>query len=151
MKKLGSSYACFYCSLPYSSQTTDYDPESVFHFSTIQAVCDILRPHLGPEKASHPGVWKTLKSGLDLLPFIDLWGALEIASGDTECLLNEASILELSLLAARAKCLLPHDRVYGVLGLLPSSMSSAVTIDYSREVTAVMAEFSSAVPEWSGL
>lgn len=125
--------------------------ESEFHLSTLQAVGDILLTHSQSEEASNSEIWKKLKPGLDLLAFITLWGALEIAPGDTERLLNEASIRELSLLAARAKCSLPHDRVYGLLGLLPSSVSSTVTIDYSREAAEVIAEFSSAVPEWVDL
>ena len=68
--------------------------------------------------------------------------------GDTERLLNEASIQQLNLLTARAKCSLPHDRVYGVLRILPESVSSTVTINYRRQVAEVFTEFSSTVLEW---
>jgi hypothetical protein len=122
--------------------------ESVFRLSTLRTIADILRTHSEAKQASNSEIWKTIKPGLDLLAFSTLWDKLETASGDTEHLLDDASIRELSLLAARASCSLPHDRIYALLGLFPSSVSSIVTIDYNREAAEVIAEFTSAVPQW---
>lgn len=52
---------------------------------------------------------------------------------------------------AHAKCSLPHDKVYRVFRLFSSSISSIVTIDYSRQVAEVIAGFSSAVSEWTAV
>lgn len=83
---------------------------------------------------------------MDLLALISLWRTLE--PGDIKSSLNDAFIRELKLLAQRASCSSPHDKVYGLLGLLPASVSCAMTIDYSREPDDVIAEFASAVPVW---
>ncbi|KAL9098144.1 MAG: hypothetical protein Q9163_006138 [Psora crenata] len=114
--------------------------ESVFHLSTLRTIADILRTHSKAKQASKSEIWKIIKPGLDLLAFS--------VSDDTEHLLDDASIRELRVLAARANCSLPQDRIYALLGLFPSSVSSIVTIDYNREPTEVIAEFTSAVPQW---
>ena len=80
------------------------------------------------------------------MAFSTFWTKSEPASGEHS--LDDASIRELSLLAARASCSLPHDRVYALLGLFPLPVSSIVTIDYNREVAEVIEEFTSAVPQW---
>ncbi|KAI5864418.1 heterokaryon incompatibility protein-domain-containing protein [Durotheca rogersii] len=124
--------------------------ESTFHLSTLQAVGEILLSYSKSEQPSDSENWRELKPRLDLLAFISTWRALEIApDDDTGRSLNDASIRQLKLLAQHATCSLPHDKVYALLGLLPPSVSSAVTIDYSREPADVIAEFSSAVPGWA--
>jgi hypothetical protein len=138
--------------LAFSSMTsTVYWGESEFRLSTLRAIADILLTHFESERASSSKIWEEIKPGLDLLAFSTLWDKLETASGDTEPSLDDTSIRELGLLAARASCLVPHDRIYALLGLFPSSVSSIVTIDYSREMAEVIDEFSSAVPQWIGL
>jgi len=80
--------------------------------------------------------------------FISTWRALETASADAGRSLNDDSVRELKLLAQDATCSLPHDKIYRLLGLFPSS-ASAVTIGYNRELADVIVEFSSAVPGWT--
>lgn len=119
-----------------------------FQLSTLQAIGDILLAHTGSGDLDSR-IWEGLKLGLDLLAFITTWRTLEAASGVTECSLIDASIRELNLLAQHADCSLPQDKVYGLLGLFPSSVSSAVAIDYSRETAVVLAEFCSVVSGWN--
>jgi Heterokaryon incompatibility protein (HET) len=124
--------------------------ESVFNLSTLLAVGDILLTYYESQNASNSMViWAELKLKLDLFTFIKSWETLEIASGDMERSLNDDSIQQLKSLAARANCSLQHDRIYALLGLFPLSVSSVVTIDYGREAAKVMADFSSAVPQWA--
>lgn len=122
--------------------------ESTFHLSTLQAVCEIILAHSKSGQSLNSEIWQELCPRLDLLAFMSTWRALETAPADAGRSLNDASIRELKLLAQHATCSLPHDKVYGLLGLFPSS-ASAVTIDYNRELADVIAEFSSAVPGWT--
>lgn len=122
--------------------------ESTFYLSTFQAVGEILLAHSESEQPLDSEIWQELKLRLDLLAFISTWRALETAPGDTGWSLNDASIRELKRLTQHAKCSLPHDKVYGLLGLFPASISCAVTIDYGREPAHVIAEFSSVVSGW---
>lgn len=120
-----------------------------YYLSTLQAVGEILLAHHKPGQSSDPlMIWQELKPGLELLAFVFTWRAMETASGELGCSLNDVFIRELKLHAQDAKCSLPHDKVYGLLGLFPASISSVVTIDYGREPADVMAEFSSAVSGW---
>jgi hypothetical protein len=123
--------------------------DSTFHLSTLQAVGEIILANPESELSWNPEIWRKLKSRLDLLAFISTWRSLEAAPADARRSLNDASIRELKLLAQHAACSLAHDKVYGLLGLFPSSAVSAVTIDYSREPADVIAEFCSAVPGWT--
>jgi hypothetical protein len=119
--------------------------ESTFQLSTLRTIADILRTH---SETLNSEIWKNTQPGLDILAFSTFWIKSEAASGDTEHSLDDASMRELSLLAARASCSLQHDRVYALLGLFPLSVSSIVTIDYNREAAEVVEEFNSAVPQW---
>lgn len=110
--------------------------DSTFGLSTLQAVCDILLT------SSMSGHMKELGPKLDLLAFITTWRKLETTWGVTKRL-NGVIVRELSLLAQRASCSLPQDKVYGIIGLFPSAMSSTVVIDYSRETAVILAEFCS--------
>jgi hypothetical protein len=130
--------------------STVYWGESVFQLSTLQAVGDILLTHFESTQSSNSEIWKELKPGLDLLALITQWRALEITPGDMERSLTDTFIHELKLLAQRADCLSPLDKVYGLLGLFPASVSCAIKVDYSREPVDVVAEFALAVPLWNG-
>ena len=103
--------------------------ESTLYLSTLQAVGEILSS-FSKSGQSYSENWRELKPGLDLLAFISTWRTLESALGDTGRLLDDAS-KELKLLAQHATCSLPHDKVYGLLGLFPSFVLPAVTIDYN--------------------
>ncbi|KFY98646.1 hypothetical protein V500_01585 [Pseudogymnoascus sp. VKM F-4518 (FW-2643)] len=107
---------------------------------------DILVTLSESRQSSNSEIWEELRPRLDLLALITLWRTLE--PGDIESSLNNAFIRELKLLAQRANCSSPHDKVYGLLGLFPASVSCAITIDYSREHDDVIAEFASTVSVW---
>ena len=57
---------------------------------------------------------------------------------------------ELCRLAGSAKCDLPHDKVFGLLGLLPQAVSGMITIDYSQDETKLLSEFTVAVSTANG-
>lgn len=90
------------------------------------------------------------EAGMDLLALITQWRALKINPGDMERSLTDTFIQELKLLAQRADCLSPLDKVYGLPRLFPASVSCAIKVDYSREPVDVVAEFALAVPLWDG-
>lgn len=117
----------------------------MFRLSTLRTIADILGTHSDAKRVLNSEIWKTIKPGLDLLAFSTLWAK----QSDTEHALDGAFVRELSLLAARASCSLPHDKIYALLGLFPSPVSSIVAIDYNREAAGVIAEFISAVPQWT--
>ncbi|KAK4171112.1 heterokaryon incompatibility protein-domain-containing protein [Triangularia setosa] len=119
-----------------------------FDLSTLQAVCEILHAQSKTEECMHAEFWQELKPRFDLLAFISTWRELEAAPADQGRQLLDASIQELKQLEQHAACSLPQDKVYGLLGLFPLSVTSAVTIDYTRESADVVGEFLSAVPEW---
>lgn len=89
-----------------------------------------------------------MKPRLDLLAFIAAWKAWKSTAANRERSVNDVFVRKLKLLTERANCSLPHDHVYGLLGLFPTSVQSAVTIDYRREAADVIAEFDSAVARW---
>ncbi len=122
----------------------------MFQLSTLQAVGDILLTYSESRQSSNSEFWKELKPGLDLLALITRWRALEATPGDMERLLTDTFIQELKLLAKRAECLSPLDKVNGLLGLFPVSVSCAIRIDYSREPVDIVGEFALAVPLWAG-
>ena len=121
---------------------------SAFSLSTVEVVCEVLLADSESYQSSSSEIWEELHRNLDLLVFITTWRTRETTAYDTECL-DDATIRELNLLAQRASCSLPHDKVYGLLGLFPSSVTSTVAIDYAREPEEVVAEFCSAVPSWN--
>jgi hypothetical protein len=95
-------------------------------------------------------LWKELKPGLDLLALIIQWRSLKINPGDMERSLIDTFIQEQKLLAQRADCLSPLDKVYGLPGLFPASVSSASKVDYIRESVDMVAEFALSVLLWDG-
>ncbi len=121
---------------------------SAFSLSTLDAVCDILLAHSASCQSLSLENWIELHRNLDLLLFITTWSTREDTADGTESL-DDDTVRELNLLARRARCPLRHDQVYGLLGLFPSSVTSAVTINYARQPEAVIAEFRSAVPGWN--
>lgn len=110
--------------------STVYCGESVFQllyrFSRLLVI--ILLTYSESRQSSNSEIWKELKPGLDLLALITRWRALEITPGDMERSLTATFTQELKLLAQRADCLSPLDKVYGVLGLFPPSDSCAIRI-----------------------
>ncbi|KAI8623900.1 heterokaryon incompatibility protein-domain-containing protein [Xylariaceae sp. FL1651] len=81
---------------------------------------------------------------LQLLNSIRQWqksGALS----DKEDGLKGTAVDDLRRLAGSAQCTLPHDKVFGLLGLLPQAISSKITIDYKRDETELLSEFTVAI------
>ena len=52
---------------------------------------------------------------------------------------------DLRRLAGFAQCTLPHDKVFGLLGLLPQAISSKIMIDYTRDETEVSSQFTAGI------
>jgi hypothetical protein len=59
--------------------------------------------------------------------------------------LKGTALDDLCRLAESAQCTLPHDKVFGLLGLLPQVMSCKITIDYKRDETELLSEFTAAI------
>lgn len=67
------------------------------------------------------------------------------ALSDKEDGLKGTAVGDLRRLAESAKCTLPHDKVFGLLGLFPRAISSKIRIDYKRDETELSAEFTTAI------
>ncbi|KAL5379234.1 hypothetical protein PMIN02_010995 [Paraphaeosphaeria minitans] len=81
---------------------------------------------------------------LQLLKSIGQWQKLGVLS-DKEDGLKGTAVDDLCRLAGSAQCTLPHDKVFGLLGLLPQAISSKITIDYKRDETELSSEFTAAI------
>jgi Heterokaryon incompatibility protein (HET)/SET domain len=81
---------------------------------------------------------------LQLLNSIGQWQKSGVLS-DKEDGLKGTAVDDLRRLAGSAQCTLPHDKVFGLLGLLPQAISSKVTIDYKRDETELSSEFTAAI------
>ncbi|KAK0647075.1 heterokaryon incompatibility protein-domain-containing protein [Cercophora newfieldiana] len=119
--------------------------EMILHLSTLQAVCELIFTRSHPQLLSVVLLWVQPK--LDLIAFISTWRALGAAS-ETEPPLSDEYLGMLKHLAETSTPSPARDKIYALLGLLPSSVSAAVTIDYAREASEAVGEFASAVPRW---
>ena len=81
---------------------------------------------------------------LQLLNSIEQWQKSGVLS-DKEDGLKGTAVDDLRRLAGSAQCTLPHDKVFGLLGLLPQAISSKITIDYKRDETELSSEFTAAI------
>jgi hypothetical protein len=52
---------------------------------------------------------------------------------------------DLRCLAKSIQCTIRHDKMYGLMGMLPRSVSSKVTVDYRGDETGLLAEFAAAI------
>ena len=59
--------------------------------------------------------------------------------------LKGAALGNLRCLARSAQCTIPQDKVYGLLGLLPRSICSKITIDSRRDEAELLSEFTAAI------
>jgi hypothetical protein len=80
---------------------------------------------------------------LQLLNSIGQWQKSGVLS-DKEDRLKGTAVDDLRCLAGSAQCTLPHDKVFGLLGLLPQAISSEITIDYKRDEIELSSEFTRA-------
>ena len=64
---------------------------------------------------------------------------------DREDGLKSTALDDLCRLARTAHYTLAHEKVFGLLGLLPQAISSKITIDYKRDETDLSSEFTAAV------
>ncbi|TVY37547.1 SET domain-containing protein, partial [Lachnellula occidentalis] len=82
---------------------------------------------------------------LQLLNSIGQWQRSGVLS-DKEDGLKGTAVDDLCRLAGSAQCTLPHDKVFGLLGLLPRAISSNITIDCKRdEAEQLSPEFTAAI------
>ncbi|KAI0551613.1 heterokaryon incompatibility protein-domain-containing protein [Xylaria curta] len=87
---------------------------------------------------------------LQLLNSIGQWQMSGVLSSKEEGLKGTA-LGDLRCLAESAQCTLPHDKVFGLLGLLPQAVSSRVTIDYNQDEAEVLSQFAAAISEGAGI
>lgn len=81
---------------------------------------------------------------LQLLNSIGQWQNLGVLS-DKDDGLKGTAVDDLCCLAGSAQCTLPHDKVFGLLGLLPQAISSKITIDYNQDEAELTSEFTAAI------
>ena len=82
---------------------------------------------------------------LHLLKSIGQWQRAGVLS-DKEDGLKGTALDDLRRLAGSAQCTIPQDKVYGLLGLLPRSICSKITIDYRRDEAELLSKFTAAIP-----
>jgi len=81
---------------------------------------------------------------LQLLNSIRQWQRSGVLSNREDGLKGTA-LDDLCRLARSVQCTLPHDKVFGLLGLLPQAISSKITIDYKRDETELLSELTVAI------
>ncbi|KAI0528336.1 heterokaryon incompatibility protein-domain-containing protein [Xylaria digitata] len=81
---------------------------------------------------------------LQLLNSIGQWQKSGVLSSKEDGLKGTA-LGDLRCLAGSAQCTLPHDKVFGLLGLLPQAVSSRITIDYNQDETELSSQFAAAI------
>ena len=59
--------------------------------------------------------------------------------------LKGTALDDLCRLAGAAQCTLPHDKIFGLLGLLPQTISTKIMIDYGRDERELLSEFTAAI------
>ena len=52
---------------------------------------------------------------------------------------------DLRRLAGSSQCTLPHDKVFGLLSLLPRAISSKIIIDYKQDEIELLSKFTTAI------
>ncbi|KAJ5994132.1 heterokaryon incompatibility protein-domain-containing protein [Penicillium sp. IBT 35674x] len=118
------------------------------HLSTIQTLANIMLTNSRFDWVMlKQNVCAELKPGLEVMQFIIKWWTLQTTSNYPERL-DDDIVRELNLFAQRANCSLLDDKVFGLLVLFPSPVSSVLVIDYRRETEEFLAGFCSLVPEW---
>ncbi|KAI0914716.1 heterokaryon incompatibility protein-domain-containing protein [Ustulina deusta] len=81
---------------------------------------------------------------LQLLNSIEQWQKSGFLASKEDGLKGMA-LGNLRCLAGSAQCTLPHDKVFGLLGLLPQAVSSRITIDYNQDETELSSQFAAAI------
>jgi hypothetical protein len=81
---------------------------------------------------------------LHLLNSIGQWQRSGVLSNREDGLKGTA-LDDLCRLAGSAQYTLPHDKIFGLLGLLPQTISSKITIDYKRDETELLSELTAAI------
>jgi hypothetical protein len=81
---------------------------------------------------------------LHLLNSIGQWQRSGVLSNREDGLKGTA-LDDLCRLARSAQCTLPHDKVFGLLGLLPQAISRKITIDYKRDEIELLSELTAAI------
>jgi hypothetical protein len=81
---------------------------------------------------------------LQLLNSIGQWQKSGVLFDEDDGLKGTA-VDDLCRLAGSAQCTLPHNKVFGLLGLLPQAISSKITIDYNQNEAELTSEFTAAI------
>ena len=126
-----------------TSSTLDWGDSSV-SLRTVLTLADIFCNKVldGGTLSSH--MVNEISPCLHLLNSIGQWQRSGVLSNREDGLKGTA-LDDLSRLAGSAQCTLPHDKVFGLLGLLPQAISSKITIDYKRDETELLSELTVAI------
>ncbi|KAI1144792.1 heterokaryon incompatibility protein-domain-containing protein [Nemania diffusa] len=85
-----------------------------------------------------------LQPFMQRLSLIEQWQKSIVWSSKEDGLKGTA-LVDLCRLAESAQCTLPHDKVFGLLGLLPEAVSSMITIDYNQDEAGLSSQFATAI------
>jgi hypothetical protein len=126
-----------------TTSTLDWGDSSV-SLQTVLTLADIFYNRVldGGILSSH--VVTRISPCLQLLNSIGQWQRSGVLSNKEDGLKGTA-VDDLRRLAGSAQCTLLHDKVFGLLGLLPQAISCKITIDYKRDETELLSEFTSAI------
>ena len=119
--------------------------DSSVPLQTVLTLADIFCNKVldGGSLSSH--IVNEISPCLHLLKSIGQWRSSGALS-DKEDGLKGTALDDLRHLAGSAQCTIPQDKVYGLLGLLPRSICSKITIDYRRDEAELLSEFRAAIP-----
>jgi hypothetical protein len=126
-----------------TASTLDWGDSSV-SLQTVLTLADIFCNKVldGGTLSSH--MVNEILPCLHLLNSIGQWQRSGVLSNREDGLKGTA-LDDLRRLAGSAQCTLPHDKVFGLLGLLPQAISSKSTIDYKQDETELLSEFTAAI------
>ena len=123
--------------------TLDWGDSSV-PLRVVLTLADIFCNKILDGSTLDPRAVARMSPYLQLLNSIGQWQRSGVLS-DKEDGLKGTAVDDLRRLAGSAQCTLPHDKVFGLLGLLPQAISSKITIDYKRDETELSSEFTAAI------
>ncbi|KAI0115498.1 heterokaryon incompatibility protein-domain-containing protein [Nemania sp. FL0031] len=110
----------------------------------VLTLASIFCNHILDGSALDSRVVTIISPFVQLLNSIGQWQKSGVLSSDEDGLKGTA-LADLRRLAESAQCTLPHDKVFGLLGLLPQAVSSGIMIDYNQDETELSSQFAAAI------
>ncbi|KAJ8123774.1 hypothetical protein ONZ43_g350 [Nemania bipapillata] len=110
----------------------------------VPTLADIFCSNILDSSALDSRVVTVISPFLRLLNSIGQWQKSGVWSSKEDGLKGTA-LGDLRCLAESAQCTLTQDKVFGLIGLLPQSISSRITIDYSQDETELSSQLEAAI------